>query len=344
MFCLICAGLTAKYWSLPNRKEARGLKTAALLAGSLAVLMGAFNSSGMWESRDKKESMNLIQIYGMTYDRSGSGIMVATHEGIKWWRDNRWQSEGGDRHDFVAFAPFEGGFYASGKPGPGSKLPNPLGLAKSTDAGQNVQLLALEGKVEFHYLASTVRSPATIYGYHETYGVQPLRQPGLYHTTDEGGSWMRSSMKGFEGEPTGLAVHPERPELVAMGARDGLFLSQDKGNTFEKVLPGLGISSLSFDRDGMITAGTFKDKPALLQLDSTGKQTAEIPLPELKGDAVAFSAHNPVKPEERVISTYEHDLYLTSDGGATWYQLAAGGKTKPAPERVPVAGQKPEGK
>jgi hypothetical protein len=106
----------------------------------------------------------------------------------------------------------------------------------------------------------------------------------------------------------------------------------------------MGISALSFDHDGMITAGAFKDKPALLQLDSTGKQTAEIPLPELKEDAVAHTAHNPVKPEERVISTYEHDMYLTPDGGATWYQLAAGGKTKPSPERVPNAGQKQEGK
>lgn len=320
------------------------MKTAALLAGSLAVLMGAFNSSGMWENRDKVESINLIQIYGMTYDRSGSGIMVATHEGIKWWRNNEWQSEDGDRHDFVAFAPYEGGFYASGHPGPGSKLPNPMGLAKSTDAGKNIELLALEGKVGFHYLASTARSPVTIFGYHETYGVQQLREPGLYYTPDEGGSWMRSSMKGFEGEPTGLAVHPDRPEQVAMGARDGLFLSQDKGNSFIKLLPGLGISSLSFDRDGMITVGTFKDKPSLLQLDSTGKQTAEISLPELKGDAVAHTARNPVKPEERIISTYEHDLYLTADGGNTWYQLAAGGKTKPAPERVPNAGQKPQGK
>lgn len=344
MFCLICAGLTAKYWSLPNRKEARGLKTAALLAGSLAVLMGAFNSSGLWESKDKKESMNLIQIYGMTYDPSGNGIMVATHEGIKWWRDNRWQSEEGDRHDFVAFAPYEGGFYASGHPGPGSKLPNPLGLTKSTDAGQNVQLLALEGKVEFHYLAATVRSPSVVYGYHETYGVPELKQPGLYYTADEGATWVKSSMKRFEGEPTGLAVHPERPELVAMGARDGLFLSRDRGNTFEKVLTGLGISALSFDKDGMITAGAFKDKPSLLQLDATGKQTGEIPLPELKEDAVAYTAHNPAKPEERVISTFEHNLYLTPDGGASWYQLAAGGKTKPAPKLVPNAEPKPAGK
>lgn len=320
------------------------MKTAALLAGSLAVLMGAFNSSGMWESRDKKETMNLIRIYGMTYDRSGSGIMVATHEGIKWWRDNSWQSEEGERHDFVAFAPYEGGFYASGLPGPGSKLPNPLGLVKSADAGKTVELLTLEGKVNFHFLASTMRSPAVVYGYHETYGAQPLRQPGLYYTADEGDSWVRAAMKGFEGEPTGLAVHPDRAEQVALGARDGLFLSRDKGETFVKVLPGLGISALSYDPDGMITAGIFKDKPSLLQLDSTGKQTAEISLPELKEDAVAHTAHNPARPEEWVISTYEHDMYLTSDGGATWYQLAAGGKTKPAPELAPTAGQKQENK
>lgn len=315
------------------------MKAAALLAGTLAVLMGAFNSSGMWPSQKKTESMNLIQIYGMKYEESGSGAMVATHEGIKWWKDGKWQSGMGEKHDFMAFAPFDGGFYASGRPGPGSKLPNPLGLVKSTDQGMSIDLLALEGKTEFHLLAASYHNPV-VYGYMQTLGPE-MKQPGLYYTTDEGKTWVKSAMKGFEGDPTSLAIHPQRSDLVALGARDGLFLSQDRGNTFIKVLPGLGISALTFDLDGMITAGAFKDKPELLQLDAAGKELAEIPLPELKEDAVAHSAHNPVKPEERMISTYEHDIYLTPDGGASWYQLAAGGKTKPAPERVANAGQKP---
>lgn len=332
-FCALCAALTAWYWTRPRRKERRRLKAAALLAGTLAVLMGAFNASGLWESQEKAESMNLIQIYGMAYDQDGGRAMIATHEGIKWLSGGQWQNGDGERHDYAAFAPYESGFYASGKPGPGSKLPNPIGLVKSTDQGKSIQVLALNGETEFHLLGVSYRKMA-IYGYNEAAGAE-LKQPGLYLTVDEGKTWTKRAMKGFEGDPTAIAVHPDNADFMALGTRDGLFLSRDRGDTFVKLLPDTGISALSFDLDGNITVGGFKDKPSLLKLDSSGKLVQEITLPELKEDAIAHTAHNPVKPEERIISTYEHDVFMTSDGGATWYQLAVNGKTRPKPEPVP---------
>jgi hypothetical protein len=72
-------------------------------------------------------------------------------------------------------------------------------------------------------------------------------------------------------------------------------------------------------------------------VDQEGEVVQEVKLPVLKEDAIAHTAHNPVKPEERLISTYEHDVYTTSDGGASWYQLAVNGKTRPRPEFVPNA-------
>jgi hypothetical protein len=339
--CAVCAALTVWYWSLPNRKEARRLKAAALLAGTAAVLMGAFNASGMWETEQKSQSINLVQVYGMEYRQQDDGqIMVATHEGIQWFDTGSlsWKPGVGERHDYIAFAPFEGGFYGSGRPGPGSKLLNPLGLVKSTDEGKTIEVLDLGGKASFTLMAASYRKPI-LYGYMNEPN-EAFRQPGLYYTPDEGKNWTRCAMNGFAGDPTALAVDPDNSDLVAIGTRDGLFLSRNKGESFVELLPDTGISALVFDRDGRMAVGGFKVKPSLLQLDRDGALIEEIPLPELKEDAIAHIAHNPEKPAERIISTYEHDVYFTSDGGSTWHQVAAGGKTKPEPEVAPREGKK----
>jgi hypothetical protein len=333
IFCIITAGLTASYWKRRKRKEGRLLKGAALLAGTFAVLMGAFNSAGMWEKEHEAESINLIHVHGVAYAQDGGSIMVATHDGIKWYGNGSWQSGEGERHDYMGFSPFEGGFYSSGHPVPGSSLQNPLGLIKSTDNGKSVQVLSLHGKADFHLVAASYRKPVLYVYNHEPRDV--LKQPGLFYTKDDGKSWTKSSMAGFVGEPTALAVHPDRPELVAVGSRDGLFLSNDQGNSFEKLLSDTGISALSFDRDGQLTVGGFKDKPSLLQLDPASKAVQEVPLPEMKEDAIAYTVHHPSNPRERVISTFDQDVLLTVDGGITWTRLADNGKTKPEPDIMP---------
>lgn len=338
IFCVITAAVTALYWKRRKRREGRMLKGAALLAGTFAVLMGAFNSAGMWEKEHETDSLNLIHIHGMAYSQDGSSVMVATHDGIKWYDGGAWKSGEGERHDYVGFAPFDGGFYSSGHPVPGSSLENPIGLIKSTDNGHTIRILAFHGKGKFERVAASYRKP--ILYLHNDQPNEAMKSPGLYYTKDEGHTWTPSALKGFAGDITALAVHPDRPETVAVGSRDGLFLSHDYGDTFEKLLPDTGISALSFDRDGPLTIGGFKDKPSLLQMDVDTKKVQAVPLPELKEDAIAYTVHHPSNPRERVISTFEQDIYLTTDGGETWVHLADNGKTKPEPATVPKATKK----
>ncbi|WP_438445253.1 F510_1955 family glycosylhydrolase [Gorillibacterium sp. sgz5001074] len=338
VLCAVTVILTAVYWIRRHRPEGRWLKGLSLLAGTGAVLMGAFVSSGMWQEDHGSAPMNLIHIHGLTYDGSGSRIMLATHDGIKYYSDGEWTSGDGERHDYMGFAPYDGGFYSSGHPVSGSKLQNPLGLVKSTDEGKSIQILALHGQVDFHLLGVSYRNPV-IYAYNPAPN-ETLKQPGLYVTKDDGKSWTLCPMTGFAGEPTALAVHPENGDIIAVGSRDGLFLSKDQGKSFEKLLKDTGISALGFDRDGQLTVGGFKEKPSLLQLDPTTRKLQEVPLPELKEDAVAYTGHHPSNPKERIITTYDQDVYLTTDGGETWMRLADNGKTKPEPELLPKAEKK----
>lgn len=338
IFCAATAVVAWQYWVRRHKPEGRILKAATLLAGTGAVLMGAFISAGMWQVKHEAAPINLIHIHGLAYGGDGSSIMLATHDGIKWYADGRWTPGDGERHDYMGFAPYEGGFYSSGHPVPGSKLLNPLGLAKSTDEGRSLQILSLHGQANFHLLAASYRNPVVY-----AYNAEPndsIKLPGLYVTKNEGQSWTKASMSGFVGEPTALAVHPDNGDVIAVGSRDGLFLSRDQGHTFEKLLNNTGISALSFDRDGQLTVGAFTDKPALLQLDPATRKAQPVPLPDLKEDAIAHTGHHPQNAKERVISTFEQDVYLTTDGGETWSRLADNGKTKAVPDILPKSDKK----
>jgi hypothetical protein len=45
-------------------------------------------------------------------------------------------------------------------------------------------------------------------------------------------------------------------------------------------------------------------------------------------DAVAYIAQNPAKKNECAIATFTRDVYLSSDAGRTWKQIAAHAETR----------------
>jgi hypothetical protein len=48
----------------------------------------------------------------------------------------------------------------------------------------------------------------------------------------------------------------------------------------------------------------------------------------LRNDAVAYIAQNPVNPREYAIATFERGVYISSDAGTTWTQIADRGSGK----------------
>lgn len=337
LLCAAAVVLAILYAVRKKRHKARMLKTAALLSGAGAVLMAALHASGLLQPGHQDASLNLIHVHGLAYNQEG-GIILATHDGLKLYQAGKWSSGPGEHHDYMGFAASDSGYYSSGHPAEGSKLPNPIGLVKTTDGGQTLKTLGLQGQVDFHLLAVSAHK-AVLYGYNAAANAV-LKQPGLYVTRDEGKIWTRLGMSGFAGEPTALAVHPDNGDVVALGGRDGLYLSVNGGQSFEKLLPNTGVSALSFESDGMLTIGGYNGTASLVQMDLTTRKTTEVSLPQLKEDAVAYTARNPRKPMERIITTYNQDVFLTSDGGTSWVQLAVGGKTKSPGETLPKPAKK----
>ena len=148
-------------------------------------------------------------------------------------------------------------------------------------------------------------------------------------TTDDGKHWQRAQSTGISGRVFALAVHPTESNRVAMGTAHGLFVSHDTGDHFQRVVPGMRVLSLFFAHDGHhLWWGGMGEQPTLSRLHWQTGQTVAISLPPLERDAISYIAHNPIRRQEWAIATFKRDVYLSSDDGETWKQIAKHGVTR----------------
>lgn len=112
----------------------------------------------------------------------GDQVLIGTHEGLfRFQSQNNMKAVGAERFDTMGLTISGNTIFASGHPGKGSKLPEPVGLLRSDDGGQNWKKISLQGEVDFHFLES---------GKSELYGADA--QTGiLMHSSNAGKSWRK---------------------------------------------------------------------------------------------------------------------------------------------------------
>lgn len=83
-------------------------------------------------------------------------VLLGTHSGLVTVDPTSGdaQAAGSARDDHMGLASDGSTLYASGHPGPGSDLPDPLGLLRSDDGGDTWVSVSLLGEVDFHGLAA----------------------------------------------------------------------------------------------------------------------------------------------------------------------------------------------
>ncbi len=217
--------------------------------------------------------------------------------------------------------------YSSGHPAPGSGLKNPFGLIKSTDGGRTWQKLGLEGESDFHLLAASHRTNAVV-----VFNPQPnsrMSQSGIYQTRDDGLQWQRAAAKGLGKQPNSLAVHPTDARIIAAGTADGLYLSRDAGESFDRVVGGARVLAETFDLDGQqLWFSSHAGQAALSRIAlKPGAKAEAVPMPALTEDAVAYIAQNPARHNEIAIATFKRSVFISKDQGRTWTQIAKEGST-----------------
>lgn len=293
------------------------MKKMTMFSLAVALMIGmAACSNKTEEGPSSNTSTTFMHLHGLGYSADGKRLIIPVHHGLKVYVDGAWSDAPGEKHDYMGFSAVDNGFYSSGHPAPGSKYKNPLGLVKSTDDGKTIAVLALEGEVDLHGMAAGFRS-------HALYVVNPqsnskMSQAGLFYSKDEGKTWTSSPATGLQGQMTTIAVHPDKESIVAIGTTAGAYLSKDHGQTFTTLVPGRPISAISFMDSGNVwVAGA---DALLVKINTESKDSATLKLPTK--DEITYVAQNPANPNELAIATEQKDIYLSTDSGATWSQIA----------------------
>lgn len=265
--------------------------------------------------------VTLRDIHGLSFPADGRQLIVPAHDGLRFFANGEWSASDLPVNDYMGYAAMDEGFYSSGHPGPGSSLPNPLGLVKSTDGGETLQQLAFLGESDFHLMGVGYESHA-IYILNGTPNSQ--LDTGLYYSLDDGETWNPAIMQGITERLANLAVHPTEANQVALATEGGLFLSTDYGDSFIRIGNSASVTAVAFHPDGQTLLFGANQ---LSTYDLASQQVTAVPTPAVAADdTIGYIAVNPVQSEEIALATFSKDIYLSPDGGQTWQQIAEDGK------------------
>lgn len=307
---------------LKNRLD-RSMQKVKWTGGVFLALLLVSGGFSMFSNAAGKP-VTLVHVHGLGFSPNGNEILVASHNGLRVFENGAWHIPNVEKNDYMGFSATDDGFYSSGHPGEGSSLPNPFGIVKSTDGGKTLQTLDLLGESDFHNMDVGYYSHA-IYVFN-TGTNSKMSEPGLYYSKDGAKSWKKGAVKGIDSQLSSIAVHPKKENVIALGAKDGVYLSKDAGNTFETILSGVSVTAVAFGKDGELWGGGLRDQAILLKVDPDTGKSKTIDVPVAKDDAVSYIAEDPKSPQTIVITTFKKDIYLSHDGGDNWMKIANDGE------------------
>jgi hypothetical protein len=278
------------------------IKKVGLLVISLSiVLLVAYNNNEKESFAFEEIKNNVFEhLHGLGYP-NGNELVVATHEGLYSY-DSKWKEANGNKHDYMGFSAVKDGFYSSGYTESNSVNRKPLGIIKSKDGGATLEKLAFHGETGFRYM-SVGYETNTIYVINESpNGVMGY---GLYYSIDDGKNWRQPTNKSFKSKYiSNLAAHPLINSTFAIGTHDGLFLSQDFGNTFERVGEDSRITFATLTKNGGVYANIENERMNLVTFDLQNNNFSNINLPYIYQDnPIIFITVNPYNEKEITIAT-----------------------------------------
>ena len=267
--------------------------------------------------------VEIPHIHGLGFSADGQQLVVPAHDGLRIYRAGQWSKPDVPAHDYMGYTPASDGFYSSGHPYPAAGLVNPFGLIKSTDGGKTLVKLGFEGETDFHLMAVGYQNHAIYVG-----NPAPNSQlaPGIHYSLDDGQTWQQSALAGLTAQPIQIAVHPTEANVLALATEQGLFLSDDYGNSLAQVGEAETVTVVAFHPDGKQLLFGYQQ---LASYDLASKQISALSAPTLGADdGISYLAVNPTNTDELALATFAKDMYWSSDSGKTWTQIAAAGKTK----------------
>ncbi|MEO5314416.1 exo-alpha-sialidase [Pseudarthrobacter sp. CC12] len=280
---------------IPNRSF-----TAALTAGALILALAACtppNAPSTQAPPTATSGLPGTHIHGLTISGDTSQVLMATHDGL-FDVTKEPATKIGATNDLMGFTPGkdQGSFYASGHPGPGSDLPEPLGLMKSSDGGKTWEPLSRQGESDFHALTTT-RSGIVAYD-------AELR------TSPDGKTW-KTVAAGFA--PAALAGHPDSDTVLAT-TQQGVQRSTDGGNTWTLQKQAPVIQFATFPRPTE-AVGVEPDGTVHYSADAGATWARKG---RIDGQVQAIAAATGTDGNLSVWAATAEGVLVSTDGGATF--------------------------
>ena len=227
---------------------------------------------------------------------AGAGtILLATHEGLFHVQDGE-LIQVGPVVDLMGFTVTpEGRYLASGHPGPGTDLPEPVGLIESTDQGETWQVLSRGGESDFHALAA---GPDRVIGF-----------DGRLRASIDGRTWDTLEIPSA---PAALAIAPGAGAILAT-TREGVLRSTDDGATWD-TLDTPQLLSLIAWADEKTIVGAGIDGHLLTSTDAGKTWTASD---QPVGEITALGANTTADGEIEALMVADTIVLRTTDGGNT---------------------------
>ncbi|WP_427008255.1 F510_1955 family glycosylhydrolase [Pseudarthrobacter sp. H2] len=236
-------------------------------------------------------------IHGLSVRRDTSQVLLATHHGL-FDVTEKPASKIGGTNDLMGFtgAKDHGVFYASGHPGVGSEMPNPLGLIRSTDGGKTWEQLSRQGESDFHALTTTKSGIVAF--------------DGELRTTPDGKTW-KTVAAAFA--PAALAGHPDSDTVLAT-TPEGIQRSADGGNTWAPVTSGPVIQFAAFASPGE-AAGVEPDGTVRYSADAGATWTRKG---RINGEVQAIAAVEGTDGNPWIWAATADGIVVSTDAGTTF--------------------------
>jgi hypothetical protein len=284
------------------RLRRRGLAHAAgvvAIAVGLAGCSASTTATSAGGSTAADGRLPVTHIHGVGTDAEDGALYLATHDGLFEVGEDGRSTRIGPVIDLMGFAVSgPDHFLASGHPGPGVDLPQPVGLIESTDGGATWVPVSRQGISDFHTLTSSNRGvlgydgslwrstngkeweqlvipspPATLATSPDGQLVLATTEPGLLRSTDGGSSWSQ-----VQSAPLLQVVDwaPDGAGLVGVTPGGELWTSADSGETWQEG-PRLGSAPQAVDVSGSGEAARVVVVTTEALLESTdGGRTFDI--------------------------------------------------------------------
>ncbi|ABS06050.1 F510_1955 family glycosylhydrolase [Kineococcus radiotolerans] len=235
-------------------------------------------------------------VHGVAVNPADGQVHLATHDGLFRFEESGPVRVGPviDLMGFTVAGPDH--FYASGHPGPGVDLPQPVGLIETTDGGRTWQALSRQGESDFHALAA---SAGGVVGF-----------DGTLRFSSDGTTWnvLQTPVK-----PYAVAASPDGAVLLVT-SEAGPARSTDAGITWS-VLQEAPLLQLVDWADGATVAGVSPEGTVAMSTDAGATWSVRG---RVTGAPQAVGADLQPDGSMRLLVVTEEGVHESRDGGASF--------------------------